>query len=442
MLELARYRLFDFLSKKDSLKRFRELERLQWKSREEILELQSLKLQSLVHHAYNHTEYYRNLFDTLNIKPESITNPSDLAKLPILSKKVVRANFEKMKAISFDSYSPRTKATSGSTGEAFHFVIDRNSHSWVHGYMLLAMQTAGFEFGDKVFRIGGGNMRVKPHYRKLLSALKNTIDISAFDFDENRILEIISHINSSKPGIIYGYSSALAYIAKYAKDNSISLFSPKGIVTTAENLLPHNRDRIESAFNSKVFDQYGVMECGITAFECKIHKGYHIGSTKGIVETVNDAGQPIFDTPGLILGTDLDNYAFPIFRYDSGDIGSTSNRECSCGRGFEILESLDGRSREFLTSLNGTKIHGAVFSYIVRENPWINQYQVYQKEAGKIQLRLVSDVPLTNIRRQQINDYVRRQCGDHMDVDIVSVADIPTSKNNKRHFIITEISNI
>ena len=442
MLELARYKLFDFLSKKDSLKRFYELEKLQWESREMLLELQSLKLQSLVYHAYSNTIYYRTLFDSLKLTPNDIAKPSDLIYLPILTKSLIKANFEAMKAVKFSSYSPRIKATSGSTGEAFHFVIDRNTHSWVHGYMLLAWAVAGFEFGDKVLRVGGGNLRVKPLYRKILSALKNTIDIAAFDFDERRILEIISIINKDKPGIIYGYSSALAFIAKYALDNSINLYSPKGIVTTAENLLPHNRDRIQSAFDSKVFDQYGVMECGITAFECSNHHGYHIGSTKGIIETVNDEEHPVEDTPGRIIGTDLDNYAFPMLRYDSGDIGTISRRTCSCGRGFEMLESLEGRTREFLTSSSGKKVHGAVFSYLVRENPWISQYQVYQKEVGKLQVRIISGSPLTEARKQNISSFVNAKCGDDMQVDVIAVSDIPLSKNNKRHFVISEISNI
>lgn len=442
MLEVARYKLFDILSKKDSLKRFYDLEELQWNSREELLELQSLKLRSLVHHAYFNTEYYRNLFDTLTIKPSDISQPSDLIRLPILTKKVIKANFEKMKAEHFNSYSPRVRATSGSTGEAFHFVIDRSTHSWIHGYMLLAWTVAGFEFGDKVMTIGSGNAKFGLIRGKVLSFLKNSVDLSSFDFDDTAISTVISKINLVRPGIIYGYSSALALLSKHALDNKSKLFSPKAVVSTAENLLPHNRSRIEEAFQCKVFDQYGVMECGITSFECNLHNGYHIGMTKGILETIDDAGSPVEGIPGRIISTDLDNYAFPILRYDSGDIGVYTKKICSCGRGFELLDSINGRSREFLTAANGKRVHGAIFSYLVRENPWINQYQVYQEKEGYIEIRIITDTPIDQSKVKSIKSFVDNKCGGGMTVNVLQVSDIPLSNNNKRQFIVSTISNI
>lgn len=442
MFEVQKYSLFDLVSKKDSLKLFCQLKEIQSYSYAKLQNIQSAKLRKLVHHAYSNTKYYHDLFEAFGLSPDDIQQPKDLEKLPVLTKSVIKLNFSSMKAIGYSSYSPRTRATSGSTGEAFHFVIDRNSHSWIHGYMLLAWQTAGFEFGDKVVRIGGGNIKLKPLHRLILSKLKNTIDIPAFDFSEARMTQVIATINKAKPGIIYGYSSALALLAKYAIDNSIGVYSPKGIVTTAENLLPHNRDRIESAFKTKVFDQYGVMECGISAFECSKHHGFHIGMTKGILEVVDEAGSQLLDTPGRIIGTDLDNFAFPILRYDSGDIGVKTERLCSCGIGFEILDSIEGRTREFLTTSDGKKVHGAIFSYLVRENPWINQYQIYQKEAGKIQVRIVSDFPLNSEQINSVCNYVSEKCGKGLDTEVVSVSDIPTLNNNKRHFVVSEIANI
>lgn len=442
MLEVLRYRVFDALTDKHSYNKFQDLINLQYYSYSQLLDMQNSKLRRIVNHAYTNTAYYRALFDNMDIHPSDIRTRDDLSLVPILTKDIIKSNKSSFKAKNYSSYRPRERATSGSTGKAFHFTIDRETHSWVHGYMLLAWNVAGFEFGDKVLTIGSGNVKLPRFKRAVLSFLKNSKDLSSFHLDDPALRKIIYAINNTKPGLIYGYSSALSYIAKYSQDHSIPLYSPKGIVTTAENLLPHNRRRIEQAFSAKVFDQYGVMESGLTAFECEYHRGYHLGMTKGIVETVNGAGDRVSETPGRILSSDLDNFAFPILRYDTGDIGTISGKQCSCKRGFELLDSIQGRTREFLTADNGKKVHGAVFSYLVRENPWIVQYFVYQKVPGVIHVSIVADCKVDETKKGIIQAFVEEKCKGGMKAEVVQVDRIPASSNNKRHFVISEITNI
>jgi phenylacetate-CoA ligase len=309
--------------------------------------------------------------------------------------------------------------------------------------MLLAWYTCGYKLGNKFIVISAGSSKTNSGIsQKVYSYLRNSIDLSSFNMDEKIIVRYINIINNNRPVMIYGYSSALALISKYIIDNKITVYNPKGIVTTGENLLPHNRERIEKAFGTKVFDQYGVLECGVTAFECTEHNGYHLGMTKGVTEILDDENKNIMDMPGKIISTDLDNYAFPVIRYDTGDIGSKTGRKCTCKRGFELLATLEGRSREFITAKSGKKIHGAVFSYIVRENPWINQYQIYQKIEGIITVKLIFDGELDENKINSVKNYFNRICPGCMEVTVEKVYDIPLLANNKRRFVISEIENI
>lgn len=444
MFAKNKYRLIDVYTKRNTLPKFDELiNKLQWLSKEELLYIETVKLKNLINFVYHKNPYYSELFDILNLKPSDIKSRNDLYKLPIINKKIIKDNYEKIKSEGFNKFRPRVRATSGSTGESFHFIIDSKTHSWIHAYMLLAWHIAGYRLGDKFISITSGQNKTKTVIKeKVFSYLRNSIDLSSFNINDQIMLDYIDIINSKKSQFIYGYSSAMAYMSKYILDNKIAVHSPKGIVTTAENLLPHNRERIELAFKSKVYDQYGVMESGVTAFECENHKGYHIGMTKGIVEIIDDDGKVVLDMPGNIVSTDLDNYAFPMIRYDSGDVGVKSSSQCTCGRGFEMLSELQGRTREFLTTKNGKKIHGAIFSYIVRENPWINQYQIYQKVAGEILIKIVTDAQIDNYKEMQIKNYFKNSCPDPLDVKIQKVQDIEMGENLKRHFVISEISNI
>src|SRR5687767_2945133 len=57
---------------------------------------QSHLLQKMIRHCYQNVPYYRDLFRELKLKPDAIQYPEDLKKLPLLDKKTVQANFDKM----------------------------------------------------------------------------------------------------------------------------------------------------------------------------------------------------------------------------------------------------------------------------------------------------------------------------------------------------------
>ncbi len=445
ILPRLRYRLIDWYTDRNALGRYDELvQRIQRLPREELVRIQEEKLRALVRHAFDTTVYYRRLFDSLHLTPDDIRTAADLVKLPVLTKDVIRRHFEDFKSTGYDSYGPRMRATSGSTGQAFHYVLDRECHSWGHAYMLLAWHAAGFRLGEFFVQLSVSTSKTKGNMKqRVFELLRNSRDLSSFDLDPARMDEFVDLINHRRPTMLYGYSSALALLAKHIVDTGARVHPLTCVVTTGENLLIHNRMRIEQAFGCRVFDQYGVSEGGITAFECEHHNGYHLGMTTNLVEVLDDAGRPMLDQVGHIVSTSLDNHAFPMIRYDSGDIGSKTDRLCPCGRGFEMLASLEGRTREFLTTASGRKIHGAIFSYIVRDNPWINQYQIVQTQPGIITVRIMSDDAIDESRRHAIVDYFHRHCPDDpMTVVVEHVDDIPLMNNNKRHFVVSTIQNI
>src|SRR5512140_388581 len=65
------------------------LNRKRW-PRERLDDLRRTKLRRLIDHAYQKVPYYRSLMDRAGVKPEQIREPSDLARLPITTKKDLR----------------------------------------------------------------------------------------------------------------------------------------------------------------------------------------------------------------------------------------------------------------------------------------------------------------------------------------------------------------
>ena len=70
----------------------REYEQLQWQPLEVIEQYQFDRIKKLLNHAYDTVPYYRQAFEGLGIHPEDIKSRSDVARLPVLTKDIIRSN--------------------------------------------------------------------------------------------------------------------------------------------------------------------------------------------------------------------------------------------------------------------------------------------------------------------------------------------------------------
>ena len=63
-------------------------------SPERILDWQTQRMRELVSDAYRYSPYYRQLFDSLSLKPEDIRTIGDLEKIPPLTKEIIRERYD------------------------------------------------------------------------------------------------------------------------------------------------------------------------------------------------------------------------------------------------------------------------------------------------------------------------------------------------------------
>ncbi len=151
-------------------------------------------------------------------------------------------------------------------------------------------------------------------------------------------------------------------------------------------LFPSQRGLIEKVFNTKVFDIYGCPEAGIMTFECDHHNGYHINQESAYIEITNKNEVGL----GSIISTPLFNYAFPLIRYNSGDVGKIDESKCECNRGLLKLSELGGRIRDFVVLRDGRYMHGAFFNYVepLYNKDWLKQYQIIQENLDEITIKM------------------------------------------------------
>ncbi|MCD4739554.1 hypothetical protein K8R43_00020 [archaeon] len=402
------------------------LKKSQWWTHEKLQEYQNKRLRIIIKHAYETVPYYHQTMKKQKLKPENIKQPDDLKKLPILTKQNIRQHRQQLQSTKPGKY--KQNATGGSTGEPLNYIVGYDSLSIGISAMYRAWHEAGYQFGDKIITIGGRSIvsGKKAFSKKAKDTLEGQHFLSAFSMNDKTMLKCVNEINKIKPTVIRGYACALNELAKYIEqENKEITYKPKGIVTTAEKLFPKQRQNIENAFGTKVFDNYGARDGNPNAFECKEHTGLHYSMELAIIESLKD-NEPVQDEPGEFIVTDLHNHALPFIRYQVGDRG-IMNGSCSCGRGLPLIKELSGRIQDFVETEDGTKIHGEFFSHIFWDTPGIEQFQIYQKKKGSIELRLVANKDFNEKQIEKVKTIITKNFPLEVKIKLVNKINKPSS---------------
>ena len=126
-LNMHAYRVHKERYGKQFFKVYNDLLRTQYYSKEEIIKFQETELKKIIYHAYNTTSYYRELFNANNLKPTDIQSSNDLYKIPVLTKDLLRENFNRLISSSFKKKELVHGHTSGTTGSPLDVIWDQNT---------------------------------------------------------------------------------------------------------------------------------------------------------------------------------------------------------------------------------------------------------------------------------------------------------------------------
>ena len=133
---------------------YKQIVKMQTWSSDEVQDWQIEKMHQFINHAYEHTVYYRNLFDSLKLTPDDIQTPEDLKKLPVLSKDDIRSHYQELIADDANKYKHREGKTGGSTGEPLQYICDEEVWGYITGTRIFSWRTTPYRYGDKFVALG------------------------------------------------------------------------------------------------------------------------------------------------------------------------------------------------------------------------------------------------------------------------------------------------
>ena len=417
-----------------------ELKKGQWLSPGEIREFQLLKLRQLMRHAYQHSRYYRKLFDSRGIKPQDIRNLTDLQKLPLLDKDAIRENlYFGLLSDNYDKNKILKISTSGSTGIPFVCYADQHQLDMRWAATLRSMEWTGYQFGDRQMRLWHQTLGMTwtQIAREYLDAmLSRRKFISAYQMTGNNINKFVKALNRYKPALIDGYAESFNFLASYLNSQDMNgLHSPKGIISSAQSLPDQSRAIIEKVFKCSVFDKYGSREFSGIAYESNGHDGHLVVAENYIVEIIKDGRQALPGEVGEVVITDLNNYCMPFIRYRVGDLAvATDDTKVSpCGRGLPRIGTIEGRVQAIIVGKNGNFVPGTFFAHLYKDyGHIIRQYKVIQEEDGSVTLQIVKTVGFNDDEFNKLIGIHREFLGKDTSIRVEFVKEIPMVRTGKQ----------
>lgn len=421
---------------------YKQLKQNQWNSYNELKKQQENKLRHMIDFAYKNVPFYHKLFNRLNLSPDDIREIKDLEKLPILTKDIIISNWDDFKPVNLNKTKYYTWSTGGTTGTPLKFRISKYDRFLGGAILYRGWNYGGYNLGDKMIFLAGTALNVGSKFSlmsKINETTRNLKKFSSFDMGSLDMDKYLKSINSFKPKFFRGYASSLDFFAKYVEENNLKVNSPVSVFTTAEKLYPAMRKRIENAFDSVVYDNYGLNDGGVSAFECSEHNGLHIDTEKSIMEIIDSDKTQMDNGIGDIIATNLTNYSMPLIRYATGDMGHIIEDSCSCGRNSRLLKEVIGRSVDILQTPEGKSVHGWFFLYIMWEYcKGVKEYQVVQESLDKIVLKIVKSEDFDE-RQLKIIENIVKDKSPGWNLEFKFVDAINRTKAGKYKFIINEL---
>jgi len=411
------------------------LEETQWLGAAEIASHQHRQLVAVAEHAARHSQHFRRRLAEAGLDADGLGSRAGLQQLPVLRRRDLQSAEATIHCTEIPEFHRpwSENRTSGSTGEPV--VVRRtavNQLFW-SAITLRELLWSGADFGGRLSAIranfsayGCGEDWGPPTSLLFRTGASQRIPVTT------DVRQQVEWLASFKPNVLLVYPSMLDAIAGHCRESGIELDGLSHICTVGETLSPRLREDVETALSARVFDNYSSQEAGVIALQCPASGLYHVMSETLIVEVIDDGGRPCTEGEiGRVIVTDLHNFATPLIRYDIGDYAEVS-APCPCGRGLPTLKRILGRERNLIIMPDGTRHWPKVGRNRFRDVAPVVQYQLIQHGREDIEVRFVTEVPLTQAQEHDLRDIIQNALGFPFNLQFSYFPDkLPRAANGK-----------
>lgn len=302
-----------------------------------------------------------------------------LNDFPIVTKADLKAHWNEIAVPEMsNAQNICTKYTSGSTGTPFKMILDKYKHArWIAG--------------NKVFR---ENVGVKSHEKTMF--ISETVRDKNIPFermerdnvyyysmpylDETSLNKLISELINGHFRTMTSLASNYDKIAKMVIEGKAPKWEGDfiAVFSVSEPLKETTRKIISEYFNCPMYVFYANEENGVLAVEDGSEYGCRLNNVDYTIEVLKlDCDEPVEDGEiGRLVITDYFNKAFPIIRYENGDL--VSLKHLPDGRIY--ISEILGRISDTLYTTDGRMVHYFDGISFIEEFIDIQQFQLIQED--------------------------------------------------------------
>lgn len=326
-------------------------EELETMSREELEKFQVKKLKETIALAAN-SPYYKEIFEKMNITPDTVNSIDDVKKLPFTTKDDLRSHYPfGLVAVPMEKVV-RVHSSSGTTGNPTVVAhTQKDLDEWAN-QVARCMYMVGVRNTDVFQNTSGYGMFTGGLGFQYGAERLGAVTVPAGAGNSKRQVKFIMDFGTTVAHAIPSYATRLAEVFQ---EMNLDPRKDTKLHTLCIGAEPHSeeqRKRIEELLGVKAYNSFGMSEMngpGV-AFECKEQNGLHIWEDYVIAEIVDPVTlEPVPDgTLGELVLTTINREAMPLMRYRTRDLTYFIPGDCPCGRTHRRLARFQGRSDDMI----------------------------------------------------------------------------------------------
>lgn len=190
------------------------------------------------------------------------------------------------------------------------------------------------------------------------------------------------------PTILYGKPLSLARVAELDRALGGGRIRPLALAVSGASLYPEFRAQLAEWFQCAIIDAYIATESGPIAIDCEHQTGMHVLDDRVVVEIELADGRLAAEGSGVLVVTNLTNWAHAFVRYRLGDRCTIASRACACGFTGQTIIALPGREVAHYDVRGVGRVDSARLEAILLR-PDLQQFEVAEPTAGNLLVRWI-----------------------------------------------------
>ncbi len=320
--------------------------------RKEIEKIQLERLKETVKYCYDNVPLYHKRLDDAGVGDGSkIKVLSDIEYIPFTTKDDFRDNYPFGMVATPMKDIVRIHASSGTTGKPTVGVYTKEDIK-IWADLVSRVAVAGGVTSEDIIQISFGyglfTGALGLHYG--MENIGATVIPASSGNTEKQLMMMRDY---GVTGLVATPSYAL-YLSEAVKEAGYPLsdYSLRLGILGSEPCTPAMRSQIESNFNIRVSDNYGMTELGGPGVsgDCEARDGMHFAEDHFLPEIIDtDTGKRLGEGEvGELVITTLTRRGMPVLRYRTKDITKITYQPCSCGRTHARMAKTMGRTDDML----------------------------------------------------------------------------------------------